>query len=222
MLFQCWEGDVVKTSIVLRRAVVGVAVAGLGVVGAQHTTAAAKTVQRGFTVSAVVKPAATISLSTSALTWTGKKTLVRIAFSTSNVRSGSASSSSGPNGNPTYAPADNGPITITGGIRTSSSGGAGSIVLLAPGDIAGQSHANHVLPINDFALTCSGAGNTGTQPKYAPPVTPLQAYAFSPCATWGPGATARLNFTLNMLLSLQDTPPDTYSTGGFTVVATTT
>jgi hypothetical protein len=95
-------------------------------------------------------------------------------------------------------------------------------VILAPGDIAGQSQAAHVLPIQDFALTCSGTGNTGTQPKYAAPLTPLQANALSPCATWGPAATARLNFTLNVLLSLQGTPPDTYATGGFTVVATTT
>jgi hypothetical protein len=212
----------VNTNSLLHRTLAGTAAVAFGVLAAQHPTASAKTAQRGFSVSAVVKPAATIALSTNALTWTAKNTLVRITFGTSYVPNGSAGTSAAPPGNKTYVPADNGPITITGSIRTSPGGGAGSIVVLAPGDIAGSSHANHVVPINDFAMTCSGGGNTGTQPRYAAALTPLHANALSPCATWGPAANARLNFSLNMLLILNGMPPDTYTSGGFTVVATTT
>jgi hypothetical protein len=212
----------VNTNSLLHRTLAGTAAVAFGVLAAQHPTASAKTAQRGFSVSAVVKPAATIALSTNALTWTAKNTLVRITFGTSYVPNGSAGTSAAPPGNKTYVPADNGAITITGSIRTSPGGGAGSIVVLAPGDIAGASHASHVVPINDFALTCSGNGNTGTQPRYAAALTPLQANALSPCATWGPAANARLNFSLNMLLILTGMPPDTYTSGGFTVVATTT
>lgn len=203
------------------RACAGMTIVAVGLVVTQFPSSA-KVAQKGFSVSAVVKPAATISLSTNFLTWTTKNALVRITFGTANVKSGTPASGKGGPGNQVFTPADNGPIRITGGIRTSSTGGAGSIVVLSPGDISGQGHSNHIVPINEFVLTCSGTGNTGSQPTYAPAQTPLQANAFSPCATWGPKATARLNFSLNVLLNLNGTPPDTYTSGGFVVIATTT
>lgn len=204
-----------------RRVGAGMMIVGLGLVVTQFPSSA-KVSTKGFSVSAVVKPAATIALSTNFLTWTTKNSLVRITFGTSNVKSGTPANGKGGPGNKTFTPADNGPIRVTGGIRTSSSGGAGSIVVLSPGDIAGQGHSNHIVAINDFVITCSGNGNAGSQPTYAPALTPLQAHAFSPCATWGPRATARLNFSLNVLLNIKGTPPDTYTSGGFVVIATTT
>ena len=204
-----------------RRIGAGVATVALGCIVTQFPSSA-KIATKGFSVSAVVKPAATISISPNFLTWTTKNSLIRITFGTSNVKTGKPSSGNGGPGNNKFTPADNGPIRVTGGIRTSSMGGAGSIVVLSPGDIPGQGHGNHVVPISDFVVTCSGTGNTGTQPTYAPAQTPLQANAFSPCATWGPKATARLNFSLNVLLNLGGTPPDTYTSGGFVVIVTTT
>ena len=79
-----------------------------------------------------------------------------------------------------------------------------------------------MLPISNFALTCSGNGNVGRPPVYASVLTPLKAKAMVPCASWGPAATVKLNFSFALFLYLQGTPPDTYSASGFTVIATST
>lgn len=162
--------------------------------------AQAATATRGFSVSVNVKPAASMSLSSSGFTW-------------------SAARPSTPH---TYVESDRGPITITGTIRTAPAGGAGSIVILSPGDLTGLQNSHHTLSINNFALMCSGNGNSGTKPVYAAAYTPLKAKSSVSCATWGAGASTRLNFTFDLLLQTQGVPSDTYNSSGFSIIATAT
>jgi hypothetical protein len=121
-----------------------------------------------------------------------------------------------------YVLASSGPMTITGGMRTSPTGGTGSIVIMSPGNIQGQNKVNNTLAIKSFALTCSGTGNTGTPPKYAPALTNLVANSTVPCATWGAGATTKLNFSFALYLETQNSPQDIYKSNGFSVIATAT
>lgn len=124
--------------------------------------------------------------------------------------------------NNTYALASSGPMTITGGMRTSPNGGTGSIVIMSPGNIQGQNKVNNALAIKSFALTCSGSGNIGTQPKYAAALTNLVANSTVPCATWGAGATTKLNFSFALYLETQNSPQDVYKSNNFSVIATAT
>lgn len=114
------------------------------------------------------------------------------------------------------------PLTITGGIRTSPSGGAASIMVMSPANIAGQNKVNNTLAINEFAITCSGTGNTGSPASYAPALTKLKASTTAPCATWGAAATARLNFSFALYLQTQNSPQDIYKSNGFSIIATAT
>lgn len=157
-----------------------------------------KTTSRAFGVYVNVQPAATVSLSGTAFTWSSVKTTMQ-----------------------GYAIADNGPMTVTGSIRTSPNGGSSSIVILSPGDIQGTKK-NGTLPIGQFALTCSGSGNQGTPASYAPALTPLNANGTAPCASWGAGASTRLNFTFALYLQTQSVSKGEYQSDGFSVIATAT
>jgi hypothetical protein len=152
-----------------------------------------------FGVSVNVTSSATIALSGTTFTWSAIKPTVN-----------------------SYVLADNGPMTVTGGMRTSPIGGTGSIVIQSPGNIQGQSKVNNTLAIKSFALTCSGTGNSGTPPKYASPLTNLVANSTVSCATWGAGATAKLNFSFALYLETQNSPQDIYKSNGFSVIATAT
>lgn len=122
-----------------------------------------------------------------------------------------------------YALAQSGdPLTVTGGIRTSPSGGAASIMVMSPANIGGQNKVNNTLAINEFAITCSGAGNSGTPANYAPALTKLKAGTTAPCATWGAAATSRLNFSFALYLQTQNSPQDIYKSNGFSIIATAT
>lgn len=157
-----------------------------------------KTASKGFGVYVNVQPAATIALSGTTFTWNSIKT-----------------TSQG------YVLADNGPMTVTGGIRTSTNGGSSSIVIMSPADVQGTKK-NGSLPINQFALTCAGNANQGTAPTYAHALTPLKANGTAPCASWGPGATTSLNFTLALYLQTQAVQKGEYASQGFSVIATAT
>jgi|GEM_PF-5097759 len=157
-----------------------------------------KTASKGFGVFVNVQPAATVALSGTTFTWNSMKTTIQ-----------------------NYVLADSGPMTVTGSIRTSPAGGSSSIVIMSPGDIQGNGK-NGSLPINEFALTCSGNGNLGSQPTYAPALTPLKANASVPCASWGPGASARLNFSFALYLETHAVKKDIYQSQGFSIIATAT
>jgi hypothetical protein len=113
-------------------------------------------------------------------------------------------------------------MTVTGGIRTSRGGGAGSIVIGAPGNIAGTNKVNNALGISQFALTCSGNLNGGTPPAYAPAYTKLKPSATVPCATFPAGASTQLNFSFALYLMTQNSPQDVYQSNGFSIIATAT
>lgn len=157
-----------------------------------------KTASKGFGVFVNVQPAATVSLSGTTFIWNSIKTTTQ-----------------------GYALADNGAMTVTGSIRTSPSGGSSSIVIMSPGDIMGNGK-NGTLPINQFALTCSGSSNSGTAPAYAPALTKLNPNGAAPCASWGPGASTRLNFNLALYLQTQAVKKDVYQSNSFSVIATAT
>jgi hypothetical protein len=167
-----------------------------------HAAAATtpKTSSKGFGIFVSVGTASTIALSgNTTFTWNGVKSSMQ-----------------------SYQIAQSGPLTVTGGIRTSPSGGAASIVVMSPANIAGQNKVNNTLAINELALTCSGSGNVGTQPTYAPALTKLKASSTVPCASWGPAATTRLNFTFALYLQTQNSPQDVYKSQGFSIIATAT
>jgi hypothetical protein len=223
-------------------------VAGGIAAGIMQHASSARVAQKSFRVTALVEPEASVSLNSNTLTWTAKDTLVRVNLGTAGLRAYAEATAVRSNFSHNYRAADNGPIAVTGAIRTSAARGSGSIMLLAPGDIAGtamrgdgdrdgvddndrdnggprsrpRDRGANMLAVNTFALTCSGSGNSGAPPKYAPPLTPLQAHAFAPCAVWGAGASTRLHFSLNLFLTLNDVRPGTYLSGGFLVVATAT
>jgi hypothetical protein len=163
-----------------------------------HALGATRTSSKSFGVYVNVTTAATVSLSGSTFTWNAIKPTVN-----------------------SYVAASSGPMTVTGGIRTSPSGGAGSIVILSPGDIQGPK-TNNTLPIKEFALTCSGNGNIGTPPVYAPALTQLTAKSTAPCASWGPGATTKLNFSFALYLQTQNVQTGVYQSSGFSIIATAT
>jgi hypothetical protein len=173
----------------------------------ENAVSATKTSSKGFGVYVVVGSSATIALN-GYTTLNGQPT-----FIWNGVKSSMQS----------YALAQSGdPVTVTGGIRTSPSGGAASIVVMSPANIIGTNKVNNTLAINEFALTCSGAGNSGTPPAYAPALTKLKASSSTPCATWGAGATTRLNFSFALYLQTQNSPQDTYQSTAFSIVATAT
>lgn len=163
-----------------------------------HAFAAPRTSSKSFGVFVNVQPAATVSLSGSTFIWNSVKTTMQ-----------------------GYALADNGPMTVTGAIRTSPMGGASSIVVLSPGSIPGDKNG-FTLPVDQFALTCSGAANVGTAPTYAPALTKLQANSTVPCASWGAGANARLNFSFALYLQTQAAQKAIYQSQGFSIIATAT
>lgn len=159
---------------------------------------AKKTSSKAFGVYVNVTSAATVALSGSTFTWNAIKPTVN-----------------------SYVLASSGPMTVTGGIRTSPGGGAGSIVVLAPNDLQGPK-TNNTLPIKEFALTCSGNGNVGTPATYAPAFTPLKANSTVPCASWGSGATTKLNFSFALYLQTQNVQQGVYQSQGFSIIATAT
>lgn len=161
--------------------------------------AAAATNAKGFGVSVNVTTAATVILSGTRFTWNA-------------IRPSTTS----------YVKADNSPMTITGLIRTSRAGGAGNIVVMSPGNITGTNKVNDQLGISNFALTCSGSLNTGTQPSYAAAYTKLKPNASVPCASWGAGSTSKLNFNFALYLQTQNNPTDVYKSNGFSIIATAT
>lgn len=170
----------------------------LSVLWQTHAMGAPKSASKGFGVFVNVQPAATVSLSGTTFTWNSAKTTMQ-----------------------GYALADSGPMTVTGAIRTSPTGGASSIVIMAPGDIKGNK-SNFTLPINQFALTCSGNTNSGTPPVYAAALTPLKANSTVPCASWGAGASTRLNFTFALYLQTHSVQKAVYRSQGFSIIATAT
>lgn len=169
--------------------------------GSTLQSAGATSVQKSanFGVLVNVSNTATLALSSTTFTWNQIKPTVN-----------------------SYMLASSGPMTVTGGIRTSPKGGAGSIVVMSPGNIQGQNKVNNTLPIKSFALTCSGSGNVGTQPAYAPALTNLVANGTAPCANWGAGATTRLNFSFALYLETQNSPQDIYKSSNFQLIATAT
>lgn len=174
------------------------AVAGLGLLTEPGIQAATKTASKSFGVYVNVTTAATVGLSGTTFTWSAIK----------------------PTEN-SYVLAGSGPMTVTGGIRTSRSGGAASIVVMSPGNIQGPK-TNSTLPISEFALTCSGNGNTGTAPTYAPALTKLKASSSVPCASWGPGSTTTINFSFALYLQTQNLQQGVYQSNGFSIIATAT
>ena len=95
---------------------------------------------------------------------------------------------------------------------------------MSPGNITGQKKVNDQLGISNFALTCSGTGNTGIRanPTYAAALTNLKPNASVPCANWGAGSTSKLNFSFALYLQTQNNPTDIYQSNGFSVIATAT
>jgi len=176
-------------------AVAGVAAvaAFLGLSGSAHAAHAT----RSFDVSVNAHPAAIVTLSASNFYW-------------ANIASQDK------------VPSDNGPVTVTGTMRTSASSGGGSIGVMSPGNLTGTQHTNHTLNISQFTLGCSGSGNIGTQPTYAPLYTVLAAQSTVPCATWGQGATSQLHFLFNLFLDGRGLPNDTYASSGFALIASST
>lgn len=162
-----------------------------------HAAAATKT----FGVNVNVATAATVALSGTTFTWNA-------------IRPSTQS----------YVQADNGGMTVSGLIRTSGAGGAGNIVVMSPGNITGQKKINDQLGISNFALTCSGTGNTGVRPTptYAPALTKLKPSASVPCASWGAGVTSQLHFNFALYLQTQNNPQDVYQSNGFSIIATAT
>jgi hypothetical protein len=86
----------------------------------------------------------------------------------------------------------------------------------------GKNKVNNTLAINELAVTCSGSGNVGSQPTYAAALTKLKASSSVPCASWGAGATSRLNFSFALYLQTQNSPQDIYQSNGFSIIATAT
>ncbi len=164
---------------------------------AMATTASAARATRSFDVSVNVKPAAVVTLSASNFYWANIASQDRV-------------------------PSDNGPVTVTGTMRTSANGGGGSIGVMSPGNLTGTQQPTHKLNINQFTLGCSGSGNIGTQPTYAPLYTVLAAQSTVPCATWGQGATSQLHFLFNLFLDGRGLPSDTYASSGFSLIASST
>lgn len=116
---------------------------------------------------------------------------------------------------------DDGPITVTGNIATTSTTGSGSVIVTAPANLTGSNNASNIIPISALSMVCSGGGNSGTNatPTYAP----QQALSASTsCASWGAGAIVNVNFSLAMFLDDRSIPVDTYTSSGFAVVATAT
>jgi hypothetical protein len=170
----------------------------LAAVWQSHVPANARTASKSFGVYVNVQPAATVSLSGSTFIWNSVKTTMQ-----------------------GYALADNGAMTVTGAIRTAPTGGASSIVVLSPGNIVGDKNG-FTLPINQFALTCSGTSNVGTQPTYAPALTKLKANSSVPCASWGAGANTQLHFSFALYLQTQAVQKAVYQSQSFSVIATAT
>src|SRR5579864_8587695 len=94
------------------------------------------------------------------------KTLATVALSASSFAWANITSAQTGSGGPTNLQSDNGPVTVTGSIRTSAGSGASSIVVMSPGNLSGSSNGSHQLNISQFSLTCAGSGNSGTQPTY--------------------------------------------------------
>jgi hypothetical protein len=185
----------------LHRLLIVPAVAGLAVVCATagaSTAATQKSSSSTFGVFVNVTTAATVALSGTTFTWKAIKPTVK-----------------------SYVAADNSPMQVKGLIRTSPGGGAGSIVIMSPATVAATKD-NNAITVNEFALTCSGAGNVGTPPTYAAALTKLKASTTVPCATWGPGATSKLNFNFALYLQTQNAPQDVYQSNGFSIIATAT
>lgn len=163
-----------------------------------HASAAPHTSSKSFGVYVNVQPAATVSLSGSTFMWNSIKTTTQ-----------------------GYALADNGPMTVTGAIRTSPSGGASSIVVLSPANVPGDKNG-FTLPVNQLALTYSGNTNRGTAPVYAPALTALKAGGTVPCASWGAGANTQLNFSFALYLQTQAVQKAVYQSQAFSIIATAT
>ncbi|MBC5806318.1 MAG: hypothetical protein ACR2KS_04115 [Candidatus Eremiobacter antarcticus] len=164
-----------------------------GLSGSAHAARAT----RSFDVSVNAHPAAVVTLSASNFYWANIASQDRV-------------------------PSDNGPVAVTGTMRTSANGGGGSIGVMSPNNLTGTQQANHTLNISQFSLGCSGSGNVGTQPTYAPLYTVLAAQSTVPCATWGQGATSHLNFLFNLFLDGRGLPSDTYASNGFALIASST
>jgi hypothetical protein len=158
-----------------------------------------------FTVSATINTIATVSISTSAFSFT----------SSDNTTTALAA-----NENASIPAAGN----ITGAIRTTKAN-PGFINLAAPaGPLTGTGGAT--LPISALKVTCAaGTGNSGVNavPTGLASLTALTASGSVQCAKYGPGTSATVGILLTMFLDDTTVLADTFAaTAGFSVVASAT